>query len=304
MANPLLWGCFSTAILLLLAMEFARGERSPHEVSLREAALWSGFWIGLSLIFNLFLWRASGSGPALDFLAAYLIEKSLSLDNLLVILLLFRYFAVEARYQQRVLLWGVLGALLLRAAMIAVGAALLHRFEWMLEVFGAFLLFTGFHMLLRKSAAPHPERNPLLRLVRGLLPVTCEYRGRRFFVREAGTWMATPLLLVLIAIEVADLLFAADSIPAILGITRNPFIVFTSNACAVLGLRSLYFLLAGLLPRLSYLSAGLACVLMFIGAKMLVARWLAIGTLVSLAVVAAILAITLAASLLKPLRRE
>jgi tellurite resistance protein TerC len=304
MTHLLLWAGFSLAILVLLAIEFAREERSPHEVSLREAALWSSLWISLSLIFNLFLWRAYGSGPAVEFFTGYLIEKSLSLDNLFVILLLFRYFAVETRYQKRVLLWGVLGALLLRAAMIAAGAALIQRFEWMLEVFGGFLLIAGFHMLLQKSHGPHPERNPALRLARRLLPVTSEYHGEHFFVREAGAWMATPLLLVLIAVEGADLIFALDSIPAIFGITRDPFIVFSSNACALLGLRSLYFLLAGLLPRLRYLVTGLACVLMFIGGKMLVARWLAISTPVSLAVVAGLLAITLAASLLKPLRRE
>lgn len=301
MAHFWLWAGFSLALLLLLAVEFAREERSPHEVSLREAAVWSTLWISLSLSFNLFLWHDLGSGPALEFFTGYLIEKSLSLDNLFVILLLFRYFAVEPRFQQRVLLWGVLGALLMRGAMIAAGAALIHRFEWMLEVFGAFLLFAGFHMLRQKSAGPHPERNPLLRLARRVLPITSDYHGKRFFVLEAGARMATPLLLVLIAVEAADLIFALDSIPAIFGITRDPFIVFSSNACALLGLRSLYFLLAGLLPRLRYLVTGLACVLMFIGAKMLVARWLAIATPVSLVVVAVILAVTLAASLLKPL---
>ncbi|MCC6630034.1 MAG: TerC family protein [Chloroflexi bacterium] len=296
-----LWVGFTGLVLGMLALDLGVFHRQAHTVSMLEAAVWSGVWIGLALAFNgvLLWWR--GAEVALQFLTGYLIEKSLSVDNIFVFVLLFTAFAVPARYQHRVLFWGILGALIMRALMIAAGAALIKEWHWVIYVFGVFLIVTGIKMVLGKGHAVAPEHHPLLRLVRRVLPVTTDYHGQRFFVRQAGVLMATPLFLVLLMVEFTDLIFAVDSIPAIFAITQDPFIVYTSNVFAILGLRSLYFLLAGVIHRFHYLKLGLAGVLAFVGVKMLLSdTTIAISTPVSLLVIGAMLTIAIAASMVWP----
>jgi tellurite resistance protein TerC len=291
-----LWVAFNAFVLLMLALDLGVFHRRAHTIGLHEATAWSVFWVALSLIFNLGLWHWAGGTKALEFFTGYLIEKSLSVDNVFVFAVLFRYFAVEPRYQHRVLFWGILGALMMRGAMIALGVALISRFHWVLYVFGAFLVYAGVKMMFHKPEDVHPEHNPVFRLAQRFLPMTKSYEGQRFFVRAGGRRLATPLLLVLLVIETTDLAFAVDSIPAVFAITRDPFIVYTSNVFAILGLRAFYFLLAGVLPYFRHLGTGLSVVLIFIGAKMLVENWLPISTGVSLGVVGAVLAGALAAS--------
>jgi tellurite resistance protein TerC len=297
MGTPLLWIAFNLFVLLLLALDLGVFHRRARVVSLREAAGWSVFWVALSLLFNLGILFWYGRAPTLEFFGGYLIEKSLSVDNVFVFVLLFQAFAVEPRYQHRVLMWGILGALVMRGIMIGAGVALIHRFEWILYLFGAFLVFAGARMMFRKEKEVHPERSPVLRWVRKIIPVTKAFEGQHLFVREAGHLIATPLFLALLVIEAADLAFAVDSIPAVFGVTRDPFIVYTSNVFAILGLRAFYFLLAGVLPYFRYLGQGLSVVLMFIGAKMLAAHLLEISTPLTLAVVAGILIVAVAASI-------
>jgi tellurite resistance protein TerC len=304
MGTPLLWIAFNVFVLLLLALDLGVFHRRAHEVSLREATVWSVFWVALSLLFNLGVLVWFGRTPAIEFFTGYLIEKSLSVDNVFVFALLFQAFAVEPRYQHRVLFWGILGALVMRGLMIGAGGALIHRFEWILYVFGAFLVFAGVRMMFRKEGQVHPERSPVLRWARKIIPVTKEFAGQRLFIREAGRLIATPLLLVVLVIEVTDLAFAVDSIPAVFGVTRDPFIVYTSNVFAILGLRAFYFLLAGVLPYFRYLGQGLSLVLIFIGAKMLAAKWLEIPVPIALAVVAGILIVAVAASVLAARKRS
>ncbi len=294
----MLWIGFNLFVVLMLALDLGVFHRRAHVVSLGEAAAWSVVWVLVSLAFNLGLLFWYGRTAALEFFTCYLIEKSLSVDNLFVFVLLFKYFAVEKRYQHRVLLWGILGALLMRGAMIALGVALIHRFEWVLYLFGAFLVFAGAKMMFRSDEHIHPERNPVFRWARKFLPLTEGYQGQNLFVRVGGLWRATPLFLVLIVVETTDLAFALDSIPAVFAITRDPFIVYTSNVFAVLGLRAFYFLLAGVLPYFRYLDIGLSLVLMFIGAKMLGEHWVRIPTHISLAVVASVLAVAVLASVI------
>ncbi len=303
-----LWIGFNAFVLLMLAMDLGVFHRRPHAISLGEAAAWSVVWVVISLGFNLGLLHWYGKTPALEFFTGYVIEKSLSVDNLFVFVLLFRYFAVEHRYQHRVLFWGILGALVMRGALIGVGVALIRHFEWVLYLFGAFLVYAGLKMMFHEEEEVHPERNPVFRWARKFLPLTKRYEGQRFFVRDSsatdapargrqGRWLATPLVLVLLVIETTDLAFALDSIPAIFAITRDPFIVYSSNVCAILGLRAFYFLLAGVLPYFRYLSKGLSIVLMFIGLKMLGEHWVPIPTHISLAVVGIVLAVAVIASL-------
>ncbi|MEI7772593.1 MAG: TerC family protein [Chloroflexales bacterium] len=265
------WVGFHAVVFILLALDLGVFHRSAHEVRVKEAAIWTAVWISLSLVFNLGLRFWLGPQVGLNFLAGYLIEYSLSVDNIFVFVLLFSFFRVPAAYQHRVLFWGILGALLMRGSMILLGAALLDTFEWIIYVFGAFLVFTGLRMFFSGDEEEdiHPEGNILVRVVRRFLPVTKEMRGPRFFVKENGRLLATPLLLVLLIVESTDLIFAVDSIPAIFGITQDPFIVYTSNICAILGLRSLYFLLAGVMDKFHYLKTGLAVILTFVGVKML-----------------------------------
>ncbi|NTU81882.1 MAG: TerC family protein [Chloroflexales bacterium] len=310
------WVAFLAVILALLALDLGVFHRNAHAVSVREAAIWTVVWIALSLLFNLSIYYWAGPQPAIEFLTGYLIEYSLSVDNIFVFVLLFSYFRVAAIYQHRVLFWGIIGALIMRGSMILLGAALLERFEWIIYIFGAFLVYTGLRMAFEKEgeAEIHPEGNLLVRFVRRFLPVTREMHGERFFVRVDGRTMATPLFIVLLIVESTDLIFAVDSIPAIFGITRDPFIIFTSNICAILGLRSLYFLLAGVMDQFHYLKAGLAVILTFVGFKMLlpllsrpfvgslIEHELHIPNLASLAFIIATLAIAVIASLIRARR--
>jgi tellurite resistance protein TerC len=266
------WAAVVAFILGLLALDLLVFHRDAHAVTTGEAAAWSAVWITLGLAFAGLLWVTLGGVAAGEYLGGYLIEKSLSVDNIFVFALLFSYFRVPPAYQHRVLFWGVLGALLLRAVFIGAGAALIDNFHWTVYVFGAFLVVTGVKMARHGDAEVHPDRNPFLRLVRRVIPMTPDYRGQGFFVRRAGRRLATPLLAVLVVVETTDVLFAVDSIPAIFAVTTDPFLVFTSNAFAILGLRSLYFLLAGMVERFVHLKLGLAAVLVFVGAKMLARR--------------------------------
>jgi len=298
MGTLTLWIAFNLFVLLMLALDLGVFHRKAHAISVREAAAWSIFWVALSVIFNVWLWLTYGRGPGLEFLTGYLVEKSLSVDNIFVFLVLFRYFGVEPKYQHRVLFWGILGALVMRGAMIGAGVVLIRQYEWILYVFGAFLVWTGFKMMTHRPEDIDPSHNPVFRWARRVLPITKNYEGQSFFVRHDGRWMATPLFLVLLVVETTDLAFAVDSIPAIFGITQDPFIVYTSNVFAILGLRAFYFLLAGILPYFRHLGAGLSAVLIFIGLKMLGEQWLHISTGVSLAVVGGILTTAVIASLI------
>jgi tellurite resistance protein TerC len=288
--TPLLWGGFVLFVLAMLALDLGVFHRKSHTIGLREAGIWSAVWIGLAAAFNLVVFALFGGERALEFTAGYLIEKALAVDNIFVFVVIFGTFAVPAALQHRVLIWGVLGALIMRAAFIFAGGAFLHRFHWAIYVFGAILAVTGVKLLLQRHHEMHPEKNPMVRLFRRLMPVTPDYEGSRFTVRRDGRRYATPLLVALVAIEVTDLIFAVDSIPAIFAITRDPFIVFTSNIFAILGLRSLYFLLAGVIDRFVYLKVGLSVVLIFVGVKMLILDLYKIPVAVSLGVIAAILA--------------
>jgi tellurite resistance protein TerC len=290
-----LWIAFHAGIALFLLLNMILFHRRAHEISLREAALESAIWVFLSAGFGLWIFFSHGHGPGLEFFTGYVIEKSLSVDNVFVFLLIFQFFRVDPRYQHRLLFWGVLGALALRGAMIAVGVVLIHRFDWVLYLFGAFLLFAGFK-LFGADHSVHPENNFLVRWMQKTLPMSNTASGPQLFLRENGRWLATPLFLVVVVIETTDLLFAVDSIPAVFGVTRDPFLVYTSNVCAILGLRALYFLVAGILPYFQYLDEGLAVVLMFIGGKMLADPWLHISTGISLAIVGGVISAAMAIS--------
>ncbi len=293
------WIGFNLFVLAMLALDLGVFRRKAHTVSIKEAAIWSGVWITLAMVFNAGIYFFRGLEPALQFFTGYLIEKSLSVDNIFVFVLLFTSFAVPAAYQHRVLFWGILGALVMRGILIALGAVLFDTFHWVLYVFGAFLIFTGVRMAFHKEAEVHPERNPLLKLVRRIVPITRDYERDRFLVWRAGQVLVTPLLLVLLAIETTDVIFALDSIPAIFAVTRDPFLVYTSNVFAILGLRSLYFVFAQMMGKFSYLKLGLAVVLSFVGVKMLLADIYHIPTLLSLVVIALVLAAAIVASVMR-----
>jgi len=297
MHTPLHWIAFIVFVLVAVALDLGVFHRHAHKITMREAAAWSAAWIALSVGFGLWMLRGYGPQHALEFFTGYVIEKALSVDNLFVFLVLFRMFAVKEEYQHRVLAYGILGALVMRGAMIAAGAALLQRFEWIMYLFGAFIIFAGIRIMAVREAHGHPGKNFLVRYASAHLAMESEYRGGKFFVREAGKLLATPLFLVLLVVEVSDVTFAVDSIPAVFGITRDPFIVFTSNVFAILGLRALYFLLAGVLERLAYIEAALGLVLIFVGAKMIAEPWFHISVGVSLAVVLAMLALAVVVSL-------
>jgi len=301
--SPWLWVGFIGFVIAMLALDLGVFNRKTHAISMKEAGIWTAVWIGLALVFNVILYFWQGAEPALQFLTGYLIEKALSVDNLFVFALIFTIFAVPAQYQHRVLFWGVLGAIIMRGIFIAVGAALLESFHWIIYVFGAFLVYTGIKLATHKDMSIEPDRNPLVKLFRRLFPVTETYEGEHFFIRRAGRLMATPLLLVLVMVESTDLVFAVDSIPAIFAVTQDPFLVFTSNIFAILGLRSLYFLLAGALDKFYYLKTALAVILVFVGVKMLIVEFIKIPIIVSLGVIVGLLAIAIVASLLRA-RRE
>ncbi len=296
MGTPWHWIEFNLFVVIAIALDLGVFHRRAHAIRIREAAIWSFVWIALSVLFGLGVLHWYGKQPALEFFTGYLIEKALSVDNLFIFLVIFRTFSVDKSVQHRVLAWGILGALVMRGIMIAIGAALVSHFSWVLYLFGAFLLYAGGHMLWAKETEMHPERNPLFLWARKWFPVTRDYRDHHFFVQQEGRRLATPLFLVLLVVEVTDITFALDSIPAIFGITRDAFIVYTSNVFAILGLRALYFLLAGVLQYFRFLSVGLSLVLMFIGAKMLLEHWIHVPVHISLAIVGGILGIALAAS--------
>ena len=295
--NPWIWGAFFALVAFFLALDLFVFHRKAHTVSMREAAAWTAVWVVLGLGFGGLVWIWQGSTAAGEYLAGYLIEKSLSVDNIFVFALLLAYFGVPTAYQHRVLFWGVIGAIVLRAAFIVGGAALLEAFHWLVYVFGALLVLTGVRMALDRHDEVHPERNPVLRLAQQFIPIMSEYRDQRYFVRDAGRVMATPLFAVLLAVETTDVIFAVDSIPAIFAVTRDPFLVLTSNIFAVLGLRALYFMLAGMMHRFVYLQFGLAAILVFVGAKMLAAEVVEVPVWVSLAVISAVVAVAVLASL-------
>jgi tellurite resistance protein TerC len=299
-ATPWMWAGFTLFVLAMLALDLGVFHREAHAVKVREAAIWSVVWVSLALAFNGWIASAFGAQRALEFLSGYLIEKALAVDNIFVFIVIFSSFRIPAAYQHRVLFWGILGALVMRATFIFLGAALLTRFHWIMYVFGAFLLLTGIKLLVQRDSEPHPENNPLFKLFTRMLPSTPTLDGPHFTARVDGRLLATPLLLVLVLIEITDLVFAIDSIPAIFAITTDPFIVFTSNIFAILGLRSMFFLLAGAMDRFHYLKIGLAFVLIFVGAKMGLMDIYKIPIGTSLAVIAAILATAVAGSWLRP----
>jgi tellurite resistance protein TerC len=305
-AGAWLWLGFIAFVLLMLALDLGVFHRDPHRVTMREATVWSIVWISLALIFGAGVYALFGTERALEYLTGYVIEKSLSVDNIFVFVVIFNSFGVPGRNQHRVLFWGILGALVTRAAFILAGAAMIQRFHWVMYVFGALLLVTAIRLVVSPPDEKiDVEHNRIVKLVRRLLPTTADYRDAHFFVREGGKLLATPLLIVLVVIEATDVMFAVDSIPAIFAVTRDPFIVFTSNIFAILGLRAMYFLLAGGMRKLRYLHHGLAVILAFVGLKMLLADVLKIPIVLSLAIIASILALTVAASLLgKPAKES
>ncbi len=298
-----LWVGFNAFVLVMLALDLGVFHRKAHVVTFKESMAWTVVWVTLALLFNLGVAHFMGDAKGLEFFTGYVIEKSLSVDNVFVFALLFSYFAVPPIYQHKVLFWGILGALVMRAIMIGLGAVLIAKFAWIIYVFGAFLILTGIKMIVKRDEEIHPERNPVVKWFKKLMPVTADYRGDKFFVRENGVRMATPLFVVLLLVEISDLIFAVDSIPAIFAVTTDPFIVYTSNVFAILGLRSLYFALAGVMDKFHYLKIGLGVVLTFVGVKMMLAHtaW-KIDTHVSLGVIVLVLAGSVVISLLRPKR--
>ncbi|HEV7241078.1 MAG TPA: TerC family protein [Thermoanaerobaculia bacterium] len=299
-ASPMLWTIFSVFVLGMLALDLGVFNRKAHVVRFREALTWSVVWVALSMVFNWWIYRQYGSEKALEFLTGYVIEKALSVDNIFVFVILFASFAVPKIYQHRVLFWGVIGAILMRALFIGLGAALVARFHWVMYVFGAILIITGIRLMFTGGAEPHPEKNPIYKLGRRLVPAVPEYHGKKFFIKLDGRWFATPLFLVLLAIEATDVVFAVDSIPAIFAISDDPFIVYTSNIFAILGLRAMYFLLARVIDKFHLLKIGLAVVLLFVGVKMVIAEWFKIPIGISLAVIGGVLVVSVIASILWP----
>ena len=294
-----LWVGFNIFVLAMLALDLGVFHRKAHALSLKEASIWSVVWITLAMVFNAGLYLFAGPEPALQFFTGYLIEKSLSVDNIFIFLLLFTFFKVPAAYQHRVLYWGILGALIMRGTLIAVGVALIESFHWIIYLFGAFLIFTGIRMGFHKEIEVHPENDLLLKFIRRFVPVTENYEHDRFFVRRAGQVMVTPLLLVLLVIDTTDLIFAVDSIPAVFAVTRDPFLVYTSNIFAILGLRSLYFVFAGIMEKFYYLKLGLSVILTFVGVKMVLADVFSLPTALSLVVIAVVLTIAIVASIVR-----
>jgi tellurite resistance protein TerC len=294
--SPLLWAGFIGLVIALLAVDLGFFHRDARAVSMKEAALWSAVWVAFASVFNVAVYFWFGAQRALEFTTGYLIEKALAVDNIFVFVVIFATFAIPAIYQHRILFWGVLGALVLRAGFILAGGAFLQSFHWAIYVFGAILAITGIRLLFQHDQEPHPERNPFVRGFRRLVPVTDEIHGDRFMILRNGRRYATPLLLALVTVEISDLIFAIDSIPAIFAITSDPFIVFTSNIFAILGLRSLYFLLAGVIPKFVYLKMGLSFILIFVGTKMLLMDVYPVPIGASLGVIAGILALSALAS--------
>ena len=295
----LLWIGFSVFLIIMLALDLGVFHKESHVVEFREAMIWSGIWVGLAVLFNIGVFYYFGEVKGLEFMTGYLVEKSLSVDNVFVIALIFTYFSVPRQYQHRVLFWGVIGALIMRAILIAVGATLIREFAWIIYIFGAFLVFTGIKMYFQKNEGIDPDKNPVVRFFKKFIPVTDEYNKEKFFLIKNGKRFATPLFIVLLMVETTDLIFAVDSIPAIFAITQDPFIVFTSNAFAILGLRSLYFALAGVIYKFYYLKAGLSVILVFVGIKMMLIDIFKIPIGISLGFVSLVILISVIASVLK-----
>ena len=296
--QTILWGSFSLFVLGMLALDLGVFHRKSHEVSIKEALTWTAVWIFLAMLFNLFVYFYFDKEKALEFFTAYLVEKSLSIDNIFVIIMIFSYFSVPASYQHKVLFWGILGALVMRVIFIFAGIELIHKFHWLIYLFGGFLVVTGIRMVTSDDKPMNPEKNPLVKFVRRLFPVTEGFEGDNFFVKRNEKIWATPLFIVVVLIEGTDLIFAVDSIPAIISISDDPFIVYTSNVFAILGLRSLYFALAGIEKYFTYLKYGLATILVFVGAKMCIADFVKIPVEVSLIVISFLLAISMIASVI------
>ncbi|HEY0898583.1 MAG TPA: TerC family protein [Sphingobacteriaceae bacterium] len=298
-ANTSFWIGFNIFVLLMLALDLGVFNRKAHVVSVKEALIWSGVWVTLALIFNSLIYYWFGEHKAVEFLTGYLIEKSLSIDNIFVFVLVFSYFQVPAIYQHKILFWGILGALIMRVIFIFAGVALIERFHWTIYIFGVFLIYTGYKMFTEKDKKMDPEKNPVIKFFRKIMPVTNQLHGDKFFVKLDGKQHATPLFLVLILIETTDLIFAVDSIPAILAITQDQFIVYTSNVFAILGLRSLYFALAHIVDRFIYLSYGLAIILVFVGLKMVMVDIFKVPTFISLLIIALVVTGSVVLSFMK-----
>jgi tellurite resistance protein TerC len=301
--STILWGAFSFFVLGMLALDLGVFHRKSHTVSVKEALTWTGIWIVLAMLFNLFVYHYFDKEKALEFFTAYLVEKSLSIDNIFVIIMIFSYFSVPASYQHKVLFWGILGALVMRVIFIFAGIELIHKFHWLIYLFGGFLVITGVRMVFGEDKPMDPEKNPLVKLVRKIFPVTESFDGDKFFVRRNAKIWATPLFVVVVLIEGTDLIFAVDSIPAIISISDNTFIVYTSNVFAILGLRSLYFALAGIEKYFTYLKYGLATILVFVGIKMCIADFYKIPVEISLIIISFLLAISMIASVLVKKKR-
>ncbi|MFL5321157.1 MAG: TerC family protein [Myxococcaceae bacterium] len=297
--SPLAWAGFLLFVFAMLGLDLGVFNRKAHAVRFKEALTWSAVWISLAMLFNLGIWWRMGGDAGLEFFTGYLIEKSLSVDNIFVFIVLFAAMRIPAEYQHRVLFWGILSALVLRGAMIFGGVALLQRFHWLIYIFGGFLIFTGVRMFLHRNEEEHPEDGRVLKLLRRIIPTSRSIHGKKFFIWEDGRRVGTPLLLTLVMIEVTDVIFAVDSIPAIFAVTQSPFIIFTSNIFAILGLRSLYFLLAGMMEKFHYLKVGLSAVLVFVGIKMVLAKFIHLNSFVSMGVIAIILATSVFASFVR-----
>jgi tellurite resistance protein TerC len=298
-ASPAVWIGFAVLVVAVLAIDLGVFNRKAHVVKPREALIWTGVWVALALGFNVFVWQRFGSTAAEEFITGYAIEKALSVDNLFVMYAVFTAFSIPAIHQHRVLFWGILGAVVMRAIMVVAGAALLARFHWLIFLFGGFLIVTGLKMLVRKDDRPHPENSRLLRSFKKFMPITHELHGGHMFVRVAGVLTATPLFMALVVIEASDAVFAVDSIFAIFAVTTDPFIVLTSNIFAILGLRSLYFVLSGAAERFKYVQPGLALVLVFVGVKMAISDWVKIPVLISLGVIIFLVGGSILASILR-----
>ena len=295
-----LWIVFNAFILLMLVVDLYVFNRKPHTITIKESLTWTGVWITLALVFGAGVYYYMGSQPALDYFTGYLIEKSLSVDNIFVFLLVFTYFGVPSQYQHKVLFWGIFGALVFRLIFIFIGVALIEQFHWVIYIFGAFLIFTGIKLGLEKDKEIQPEKNPILKLVRRFVPITSDFHGPDFFIKKRGRYIATPMIIVLIVIETTDIVFALDSIPAIMAITRDPFIIYSANAFAILGLRALYFALSGVMRLFHYLHYGLSFILVYIGVKMLLEDLVQIPTLVTLGVIVTTLTVSVIFSILYP----
>lgn len=302
MASPWMWAAFAGLVLFTLALDLGVLRRKAQDVSFREALGWSAAWVVLALLFNAGIWFTSGPQRGMEFLTGYVIEYALSIDNVFIFLVIFSSFRVPRQLQHRVLFWGILGAVVLRAAMIAGGIALLTQFHWLIYIFGGFLILTGVKMLVTTDAEAHPERSYLFKLFRRVVPSTSEFHGDSFFIVKAGRRLATPLFMVLVLVEFTDVVFALDSIPAILSVTNDPFIVFSSNVFAILGLRSLFFVLDGVMHRFAYLKVGLALTLVFVGAKMAASEFIKVPIGISLGVVALLIGGSVAFSLYRTRR--